>query len=87
MYKSLQASRAVAAIMVLLFHMGATIALPKYFSNSAFDISGLFGKVAVQFFFVMSGFIILNAHRKDINKPERIYNYIFKRCVRIYPTY
>ena len=86
-YRSLQAGRAVAAIMVVLFHLGSVIALDKYFGYSAFSIPFSFGDSGVEFFFVLSGFIIYAAHRSDISKPHKFNAYIKKRLIRIYPTY
>lgn len=82
-YRSLQAARAVAAIMVVLFHVGAMV--EKYFSLTAFNAP--WGRAGVEFFFVLSGFIITTAHWNDIGKPGRIGRFAWKRFVRIYPTY
>jgi peptidoglycan/LPS O-acetylase OafA/YrhL len=87
LYKSLQAGRAFAAIFVVLFHLGQTIAAEKYFGIKGFSIPFSFGSAGVEFFFVLSGFIIFTAHRHEIFKPERLVRYIKKRLVRIYPTY
>jgi peptidoglycan/LPS O-acetylase OafA/YrhL len=87
MYKSLQGSRAIAALLVVLFHLGSAVALEKYFGIGAFAIPFKFGSAGVEFFFVLSGFIILTAHRNDISKPHRLTSYISKRLIRIYPTY
>lgn len=87
MYKSLQAGRAIAAMLVVLFHLGGTIAADKYFGIKAFSIPFSFGRAGVEFFFVLSGFIILTAHRNDIFKPHKCASYIKKRLIRIYPTY
>jgi len=86
-YKSLQAGRAIAAILVVLFHLGSTIAQTNYYGIKAFSIPFSFGNAGVPFFFVLSGFIIFNAHRKDIFKPKNLSTYIKKRLIRIYPTY
>ena len=87
LYKSLQAGRALAAIFVLLFHLGGAIAAGKYFGFTAFEIPFSFGSAGVEFFFVLSGFIILTAHRCDIFSPDKLASYIKKRLIRIYPTY
>jgi exopolysaccharide production protein ExoZ len=87
MYKSLQAARAFAAMLVVLFHLGGAIAATKYFGIEAFSIPFSFGSAGVEFFFVLSGFIILTAHRNDIGKPRRLSIYLRKRITRIYPTY
>lgn len=87
MYKSLQAGRAFAAIFVVLFHLGGAIAAEKYFDLQFFSIPFSFGDSGVNFFFVLSGFIILTAHYKDVYNPRKIGNYLEKRIIRIYPTY
>lgn len=87
LYKSLHASRAVAATLVVLFHLGGAIAADKYFGLHGFRIPFSFGNAGVEFFFVLSGFIILSAHRGDIGRPERLITYARKRILRIYPGY
>jgi exopolysaccharide production protein ExoZ len=87
MFKSIQACRAAAALLVLLFHLGGTVALDRYFGAKAFDTVFAFGDAGVPFFFVLSGFVIMLAHRKDIGQPQRLLQYVRKRAVRIYPAY
>ena len=87
MYKSLQACRAIAAMLVVLLHLGGAIASEKYFGISAFSVPFSFGGSGVSFFFVLSGFIILTVHRKDICRPRMLASYIRKRLIRVYPTY
>lgn len=87
MYKSLQGSRGIAAIFVVLFHLGLTISLDKYFGIDGFSIPFLFGGSGVEYFFVLSGFIIYSSHVHDVSQPQKIISYIKKRVVRIYPAY
>jgi peptidoglycan/LPS O-acetylase OafA/YrhL len=88
MYKSLQAGRAIAAIFVVLYHLGSVIQLKKTFGiTEFFTLFSFGGNAGVEFFFVLSGFIIFSAHRDDISKPYKLKNYIKKRLIRIYPTY
>lgn len=88
MYKSLQGGRAVAATLVVLYHLGPAISAAKYFGCcEMLAIAFSFGDAGVEFFFVLSGFIILSAHKGDISKPEMLPIYIKKRFARIYPTY
>ena len=87
MFNSLQFCRAIAAMLVVLYHLGIAIASSKYFDFPSFAIPFKFGSSGVEFFFVLSGFIILTAHAKDISKPDKLFIYIKKRVFRIYPIY
>jgi len=62
--------------------------LPKNFYNGAGagDIFN-FGYAGVEFFFVLSGFIMMLVHRKDFGRPDRVGLFLYKRVVRIYPIY
>ena len=84
--KSLQAGRAIAALMVVLFHCEDILSSPKYWNHSW---KRLFycGHSGVEFFFVLSGVVILHAHTKDFGRPERIWPYAWKRVRRVYPIY
>lgn len=84
----IQGARGAAAILVVLYHASVSIfALPKYGGDKPFGALFDFGSVGVDFFFVLSGFIILHAHRKDLGRPERLASYGWKRFRRIYPIY
>lgn len=87
MYRSIQLCRAIAAVMVMLLHMAGVIASAKYFGLSGIDAPFSFGKAGVEFFFVLSGFIITFVHWNDFGYPSRLANYGKKRAIRIYPTY
>jgi exopolysaccharide production protein ExoZ len=84
---SLQAGRAFAAIAVLLLHADRIVGAPDfsgtYFAHFWFSGGGL----GVEFFFALSGFIILHAHAHDIGRPGRLGRYFMRRAVRIYPIY
>ena len=65
-YTSLQEARAVAAILVVLFHLGGAIADAKYFGLSVFSVPFSFGSAGVEFFFVLSGFIVFLRIEKSV---------------------
>ncbi len=46
-----------------------------------------FGNAGVDFFFVLSGFIIFFVHGKDVGQPSRLPAYLWSRLTRIYPPY
>ena len=62
-------------------------ALPKYGAHEVWAGWGEVGKHGVDFFFVLSGFIIYFAHRNDIDQPQALSYYLWKRFIRIYPIY
>ena len=84
MFNSLQVGRAVAALLVVLHH--ATLD-SSYFYGVAFSNFWGFGNIGVDFFFVLSGFIIYWAHKED--KPGFVTGgaYLYKRFVRIWPPF
>lgn len=79
----IEAARGLAAFAVVLFHMnGAAAAHPgmPMFPVLATAIHG------VDFFFLLSGFIIFHVHRHDIGKPGAAWNFVAKRCIRLFPV-
>jgi exopolysaccharide production protein ExoZ len=90
MYYSIQACRAVAALFVTCFHLGGSVANEKYFGIVAAPFERIFyfgGSAGVTFFFVLSGFLITNAHHQDFGVPSQLWTYIRKRTIRIYTPY
>lgn len=87
MYRTLQTGRAFAALLVVLCHLGGTISLNKYFGIPWMARPFSFGHAGVHFFFVLSGFIIVHVHWPDIGRPARLWTYVKKRVLRIYPVY
>ena len=85
MLRLVQGYRGVAACAVVLFH--SALVAQHYFGDCpplhVFDS----GWAGVQFFFVLSGFIILHVHGKDIGIHSRVLPYLKKRALRIYPPY
>lgn len=74
-------------MLIVLFHESGAIAADKYFDVSTLQGIFRFGSCGVDFFFVISGFIICYIHFNDISHPERIGRYIWNRASRIYPVY
>lgn len=84
---SVQAARGIAAAMVVFYHAASMFALPKYGNMDVWAGWGNLGKHGVDFFFVLSGFIIYHVHREDIGQAKSLGVYAWKRAVRIYPIY
>lgn len=85
--KSLQQGRGLAAMAVVAFHLSLLLGNPRYLNDAVFLNFTYRGNLGVDFFFVLSGFIIVFAHRNDINKPERVTEYLRKRLIRLFPVY
>ncbi|MBD2388124.1 acyltransferase family protein [Cylindrospermum sp. FACHB-282] len=81
----LQVSRALASIIVLLFHANGLIA--SNLNYSLLSNTMKFGYSGVDFFFVLSGFIIFYIHKKDIGNKVKFKDFILKRLIRVYPIY
>lgn len=81
----LEIARGIAAILVVMHH--ATLDAPAFYNYSPFNNFFLFGKAGVDFFFVLSGFIIYYIHSEDSRSLANILNYILKRLIRVYPIF
>ncbi len=79
--------RGLAALMVAMVHASAMMKETQY-SGKIFMKDWFYaGFLGVDFFFVLSGFIILYVHFNDIARPDRAMRYGWRRLTRIFPTY
>jgi exopolysaccharide production protein ExoZ len=81
--QSLQGLRGLAASLVVFEHLHFHSELrlggglvPEWFAA---------GHLGVDLFFVLSGFILLHVHRKDLGVPGQTRRYVWRRFVRIWP--
>jgi peptidoglycan/LPS O-acetylase OafA/YrhL len=81
------ALRGLAAILVVTVHTTHTLAGPKDFGHEPFAGLFTFGRAGVDFFFVLSGFVITYVHLDDIGRSAVFGSFWYKRLLRIYPTY
>ena len=83
----IEAARGIAALLVVMLHATTMNASPRMLGE--WPVGGLFrfAHAGVDFFFVLSGFIIYFVHAVDIGHPNSIGWYLGKRLARIYPTY
>lgn len=84
---SIQGARALAAISVMLMHAANLMRVPHFSGHIGMDRFFDWGYVGVDFFFVLSGFIITYVHFGDLGRPGRIAHYLWRRLTRIYPVY
>jgi len=82
-----EAARGVAALLVVFFHATNMLSATQYFGDKA--LGGLFdfGHAGVDFFFVLSGFIIFFIHHGELGQSKFVPIYWYKRFIRIFPTY
>lgn len=85
--KVLQAGRGLAALAVVLYHLnGSTFGRSGYFAGELDPLLAA-GRSGVQFFFVLSGFLMMWLHADMLGDRTRVRPFVMKRVVRIYPTY
>lgn len=84
--KSAQVYRGFAALIVVCHH--SNLILEKYFTQSILSSFFSFGHAGVEFFFVLSGFILFHIYNRDnYIKGTNIKDFALKRFIRIYPIY
>ncbi len=86
-FTTLEAGRAIAALLVVVHHATLLAAQPRYLGAYAFAAAPVFFNAGVDFFFVLSGFIIAYVHWGDIGRPAALGGYARARLTRIFPLY
>jgi len=81
----LQVYRGLAAVLVVMFHV--TNESAESFNQVAFFNLFKAGWSGIDYFFVLSGFIMVYVHRSAIGKKDQLKSFLVKRAVRIYPIY
>ena len=81
----IQALRGLAALLVVMFH--TTELNHKNFQQEFLFNIFAFGSSGVDFFFVLSGFIIYFIHRFDVGQRNKLKPFLLKRLIRVYPMY
>lgn len=79
-YHLLDGLRGVAALMVVIYHLG------EAFATSPLDQWCNHGYLAVQFFFVLSGFVISYAYDHRWSEKFTIRRFFVRRLVRLHPV-
>lgn len=86
-FASLQAGRGIAAVAVVVHHAAAYLGDTRFWANDRYTRLFDFGALGVEFFFVLSGIVILLAHWKDQGQVNSFRSYAVRRLRRIYPVY
>lgn len=84
MLYGLQVARGLAALIVILYHADLNA---EYFYGIPFKGFFSFGYIGIDFFFVLSGFIIFYVHYNEETGFNQWKRYILKRLIRIYPAF
>lgn len=79
--ETVEAARGIAALAVVVFHTNAA----ALFIGHDFFAPFSAGEHGVDFFFVLSGFIIFFAHGDEIGDRRRARDYVVKRFIRLFP--
>jgi peptidoglycan/LPS O-acetylase OafA/YrhL len=84
--KPLDGVRAIAALMVLIFHC---FQITTYHSSTGLFLQkiGFLGQTGVSLFFVLSGFLITRILIQQKEDPHFIANFFIRRALRIFPLY
>ncbi len=85
--RTLQVGRGLAALSVAAYHLTVLLSFPRYLGTGIFERWTARGYLGVDFFFVLSGFIIIYIHHGDVGRPAGFGPYAVKRLVRLYPIY
>lgn len=86
--ESLQAARAIAALLVVVCHASAFIGKePGLWQRTAVYLWLRGTALGVQLFFVISGIVIFRAHRNDLSHAQKAASFCWKRFRRVYPLY
>ena len=84
--EGVEAGRGIAALLVVLYHSALHVEGDVPGSAVLWGLPH-FGHAGVDFFFVLSGFIISFVHRTDIGRPDRLGHYLERRFTRVFPFY
>lgn len=72
--------RGICALLIVLFHFPAD----NFMNDNSFMNSGF---LAVDFFFVLSGFVVTSAYAARLQSPKNIKRFVFVRFGRLYPLH
>ncbi len=90
MLRNVQGLRALAALLVVLHHIGTTDGIETHYLPGAGPIFGWLrnsGAAGVDLFFVISGFIMMTTSWRSFGATGASAKFFLRRLVRIYPPY
>ena len=85
--RGVEAGRGIAALLVVCVHCTDMLAGPAYAGRMPLFGLFSFGHAGVDFFFVLSGFIIYFIHHREIGQQRMLGGYLYKYlCAFTRPT-
>ena len=72
---------------VVTYHASRLLSGPQDYGHAPFAGMFTFGRAGVDFFFVLSGFIIAYVHARDVGHKAGFAPFWMKRLQRVYPVY
>ncbi len=85
--ETVEIGRGIAALLVVFFHATEITKLNKFLGQETFENFWIFGHSGVDFFFVLSGFVIYLSAYRMLRDNKNIFQYLKARFLRIYPPY
>jgi peptidoglycan/LPS O-acetylase OafA/YrhL len=85
--ESIEAARGLAAVMVALMHAANLMRVEHLSGHVGLGNVFGFGYVGVDFFFVLSGFIIAHVNSAEMGRAASVPRYLWCSFSRIYPIY
>jgi exopolysaccharide production protein ExoZ len=82
-----EVGRGLAALFVTMLHAATGMKLPQYSGQEGLGGMFTYGFLGVDFFFVLSGFIIVYSCFHGFGNPRELRNYALRRFIRVFPTY
>jgi peptidoglycan/LPS O-acetylase OafA/YrhL len=82
-FEAMNGIRGVAALVVVIDHCSAFGWFPGELARKFVE----YGSLAVDLFFVMSGFVIAHAYSDKLSRGMTTRNFLLTRLVRLYPLY
>lgn len=84
-FHALDGLRGISALLVVLYHVEfSSASWPNHFTNFGFVRHGY---LAVDLFFILSGFVIAANYSARLNTPAEIRNFLVLRFFQLYPLH
>jgi peptidoglycan/LPS O-acetylase OafA/YrhL len=83
----LDGMRGIAAVMVMIYHLLSDFGLSGWTQDNHSLVPLKSGQLAVDFFFMLSGFVLIGAYGPMLSRGTAWGEFLLKRAIRLYPMY